>query len=122
MCPSIPPWALMFFTTRLMSLLRPGVAYEPDWMLMKAMVIGAFDDAAMLGTATATLATPATATDAKTPRLRFFTVIPLVVLLTRTWAVSAGQSLTAPGEQVNSIYDSSVYRSRPGPERSTSIR
>jgi hypothetical protein len=44
---------------------------------MNAMVIGAFDDAAMVGTAVATLATPATTTDAKTAKLRFFTTTPL---------------------------------------------
>jgi hypothetical protein len=41
------------------------------------MVIGVLDDAAMVGTAVATLATPATNTDPNTAKLRFFTTTPL---------------------------------------------
>src|ERR1039458_9328141 len=57
-------------------------------MLIQAMVIGAFDDAARAGMATATLAAPMTPTDAKTPNVRFFTATPLVVCLARKWATA----------------------------------
>jgi hypothetical protein len=56
-----------------MSLFTLGWAYGPESVAIQAMVIGAFDDAAMLGVAAPTLATAAALTTANTARRRLFT-------------------------------------------------